>query len=201
MPALRSPNDLLAKELKEIFSAERQLSRVLPRLAKTVATDAVREALERRREQGAQLMEEIDQALEEMGTTKARPKNPAIEGLLEDINQDREEIEDERVREAALIGGIQKVQHYCIAAWGTSASLGRLLGEEKAVEAMERVLEEGKRFDEELTEIAERDVNPRMLEDEEGEEGGEEEGSEEENGGEQRGRKGGGGQSKGRKKA
>ena len=193
MPAMRSPKDLLARELKEIYSAERQLSRALPRLTKTVMTEAVREALDRRREQGAKLMEELDEALEELGATKARPKNPAIEGLIEDLNQNREEIEDERMMEAALIGSIQKIQHYCIAAWGTSKSLAQLMEQPKAVQAMERVLEEGKRFDEELTEIAEREVNPQMMGGGEEEEGGEE-------GGQERGGKksGGGGKRSGR---
>lgn len=164
MPALKTPKDLLAKELKEIYSAERQLSRALPRLLKTVKSDPLRQSLERRQEQGAKLMEDLDKVLEEIGTTKARPKNAAVEGLIEDINQHREEIQDERMQEAALIGGIQKLEHYCIAAWGTSASLGRLLNQQRAVKVMERVLDEGKRLDQELTQIAERDINPRMLE-------------------------------------
>ena len=163
-PALKSPTDLLTKELKEIYSAERQLSRTLPRLIKAVKTDSVRQELERRQEQGAKLMEELDEVLEEIGTTKARPKNAAVEGLIEDINEHREQIQDERMQEVALIGGIQKVEHYCIAAWGTSASIARALKQQRAVKAMEQALENGKQLDKELTEIAEGEVNPRMIE-------------------------------------
>lgn len=161
--ALKSPNDLLIQEVKEIYSAERQLSRSLPKLAKTVSSQRLREMLERRREQGAALVESLDEALEEMGVTKSRPKNVAVEGLIEDANQHVEEIEDEKMLDAALIGAVQKIQHYCIAAWGTTASFGRLLDEPKVVEAMERVLEEGKRYDEEMTRLAEEEVNPAML--------------------------------------
>ena len=75
MPALRSPEDLLIMELKQIHSAERQLSRALPRLAKQLDSDRLREMLDRRREQGAGLIERIEDALEEMQTSKGRQKN------------------------------------------------------------------------------------------------------------------------------
>ena len=179
--ALKSPMDLLTQELKEIYSAERQLSRALPKLAKTVQSQRLREMLERRREQGGTLIEAIDEALEEIGTTKSRPKNPAMEGLLEDVNEHVAEIKDEAMLDAALLASIQKIEHYCIAAWGTAKSMGNLLGQEKVVEAMERALEEGKRYDEEMTQLAETEVNQAMLgEGEQGKVAGEQEVEEEE---------------------
>jgi ferritin-like metal-binding protein YciE len=199
--ALKSPMDLLTQELKEIYSAERQLSRAIPKLAKTVQSQRLREMLERRREQGGTLIEAIDEALDEIGTTKSRPKNPAMEGLLEDVNEHVDEIKDEAMLDAALLASIQKIEHYCIAAWGTAKSMGNLLGQEKVVEAMERALEEGKRYDEEMTQLAETEVNPAMLgegeqgkvageqeAEEEEEEGGEEEGGKEEGGSRQKSR-------------
>jgi ferritin-like metal-binding protein YciE len=188
---LRSPADLLTQEVKEIHSAERQLSRAMPKLAKAVSSQRLREMLEKRREQGATLIESIDEALEELGTTRARKKNDAIEGLIEDANQHVEEISDKKMLDAALIGAVQKIEHYCIAAWGTVASMGRLFEQQKVVEAMERALDEGKRFDQEMTQLAETEVNPAMLrQDEEGE--GEEEESGEEAGEEGQEEKGGG---------
>ena len=179
--ALKSPMDLLTQELKEIYSAERQLSRAIPKLAKTVQSQRLREMLERRREQGGTLIEAIDEALEEIGTTKSRPKNPAMEGLLEDVNEHVDEIKDEAMLDAALLASIQKIEHYCIAAWGTAKSMGNLLGQEKVVEAIERALEEGKRYDEEMTQLAETEVNQAMLgEGEQGKVAGEQEVEEEE---------------------
>lgn len=163
MTALRSPDDILATELKEIYSAERQLSRVIPKLTKKVASDHLREMLEQRREQGAELIEQLDEAFESMQVSKARPKNVAAEGLLEDANQRLEEVEDEKLIDPVLIASLQKIEHYCIAAWGTAASMGRLLGQEQVVKTMERVLDEGKQFDVEMTRLAESEVNPRML--------------------------------------
>jgi ferritin-like metal-binding protein YciE len=188
---LRSPADLLTQEVKEIHSAERQLSRAMPKLAKAVSSQRLREMLEKRREQGATLIESIDEALEELGTTRARKKNDAIEGLIEDANQHVEEISDKKMLDAALIGAVQKIEHYCIAAWGTVASMGRLFEQQKVVEAMERALDEGKRFDQEMTQLAETEVNPAMLrQDEEGD--GEEAESGEETGEEGQEEKGGG---------
>lgn len=189
MPALRSPEDILATELKEIYGAERQLSRAIPRLAKKVHSERLRDLLEQRREQGEALIEELDEALNEMDVTKGRPKNIAAEGLIEDANQHLEEIEDEALRDTLLLASVQKIEHYCIAAWGTAKSMGRLLGQDKVVETMEHVLDEGKRYDEELTQLAEKEINPKLMqgEDEDAEET--EEDAEGENDGSARGGK------------
>jgi ferritin-like metal-binding protein YciE len=170
MPTLRSPEDILVTELKEIYSAERQLSRALPRLAKRVTSDRLREKLDERREQGAALLEELDAAFEDMDVGKSRLKNVAAEGLLEDVNEHLEEIKDDKLLDPVLLASVQKIEHYCIAAWGTAASVARLLGQEKVTKTMERVLGEGKRFDQEMTSLAEDEVNPTMLAEGEGSE-------------------------------
>jgi ferritin-like metal-binding protein YciE len=182
MPALRSPEDFLALELKQIHSAERQLSRALPRLARQVDSDRLREMLDRRREQGAGLIERIEDALEEMQTTKARQKNIVAEALIEDVNEHLGDIEDDAMTDAFVLAAVQKTEHYCIAAWGTAAALARLLDEDEVVQTMEQALDEGKRFDAEMTKLAEEEINPRMLEDEEeeGEEDEEEDGEDDE---------------------
>jgi ferritin-like metal-binding protein YciE len=172
MPGVQSPEDLLSMELKAIHSAEKQLSRAIPKLEKATSSAAVRKMLERRRERGTKLIDDIESALDDMETGKKRPKNVVVEALLDDIEQHVDEIDDENMLDAALIGEVQKLEHYCIAAWGTSAALARLLEQPKVVKSMERALGEGKRFDEELTKLAEEEINPKILdgnrEDEEG---------------------------------
>ena len=175
MAGLRSPEEILTNELKEIYSAERQLTRTLPRLAKKATSERLREMLDHRREQGTTLMEQLDEVFEEMQVSKGRAKNPAAEGLLEDTSQHLELVEDQRLVDPVLLADTQKIEHYCIASWGTARSLGRLLEETKVVETMDQVLDEGKRFDEELTKLAEEEINPRMLEEHQGGEDGEEE--------------------------
>jgi ferritin-like metal-binding protein YciE len=164
MPKPKTAQDILVTELKEIHSAERQLSRAVPKLSRKLANETFKQKLEERRTQGEQVIEELDRIFDKMGVTKARPKNVAAEGLIEDMNEHLEEIDDPKLLDPTLVGAIQKLQHYCIAAWGTTASLGRLLGEQDVVKLMERLLDEGKRMDEELTQLAESEINPAMLE-------------------------------------
>ena len=163
MPSPRTPEDILATELKEIYSAERQVMRALPKLSRRVQNARLKEALDTRRQQGETLLEELDQTFEQMEVSKGRAKNAAAEGLIEDLNQHLEEIQDERMLEPVLIAGLQKLEHYCIAAWGTARSMGRLLGEDRVIQSMERVLDEGRDLDEQLTRLAEDEVNPAMM--------------------------------------
>ena len=168
MPAPKSAQDILVTELKEIHSAERQFSRAQPKLSRAISSQALKDKLQARREQGAGIIEELDSIFDEMGVTKARPKNVAAEGLIEDMNEHLQEIDNPALLDAVLLGAVQKLQHYCIAAWGTTAALGRLLDQPAVVTLMERVLEEGKRDDQELTELAESEVNPAMIAGEDG---------------------------------
>jgi ferritin-like metal-binding protein YciE len=182
MPALRSPEDMLTTELKEIYSAERQLSRIIPRLSKRVSSDSLREKLDERLKQGEELIEELDDALEELEAPKARQKNIAMEGLIEDLTHHLEEIEEETLLDPLLLASVQKIEHYCIAAWGAAAAMGRLLEQEKVVKTMDRVLGEGKKFDDEMTRLATEEINPQMLESAEAEDESEEDEDEDETG-------------------
>ncbi len=163
MAVPKSARDILVTELKEIHSAERQMSRATPKLMKRIQSEPMKQKLQERLDQGATIIETLDDIFEKMEVTKARPKNVAAEGLIEDLNQLMEQIEDPKLLEPLLLAGVQKIEHYCIAAWGTAASLGRLLEERQVVQLMERVLGEGKRYDQELTELAEGELNPAML--------------------------------------
>lgn len=177
--ALRTANDLIVKELKEIYSAERQLTRIIPKLAKSVSSEKLRDMLDQRRQQGSELIEGLDEVFEEMGTSKGRQKNAAIEVLLDDVNQHIDDIDDDRLLDVALVGAVQKIEHYCIAAWGTAKSLGQAVQMQKIVDCMQQALEQGKQLDQQMTQLAESEINPAILEG--GEEG--EQGEEQESGG------------------
>jgi ferritin-like metal-binding protein YciE len=176
---------MLTTELKEIYSAERQLSRIIPRLAKKVSSESLREKLDLRLKQGEELIEQLDETLDELEAPKARQKNVAMEGLIEDLTNHMEEIEEESLRDPLLLASVQKIEHYCIAAWGAAAAMGRLLEQDKVVKTMERVLGEGKKFDDEMTRLAAEEINPQMMESAEAgedEEEGEEDEDEQEEG-------------------
>ncbi|MCU0760291.1 MAG: DUF892 family protein [Steroidobacteraceae bacterium] len=163
--AKQSPDgsELLALELKEIHSAESQLSKVVPRLAKSVQSDRLRELLEERLAQGEQVIADVESALEELDETPRGRKNVAAEGLINDAREHAQEIAAGPALDSVLIGAIQKTGHYCIAAWGTARSLAEAVGQRQAARALERAVKEGARFDEQLTQLAEREVTPALL--------------------------------------
>ena len=195
--------ELLLLELQEIHSAENQLSRMLPRIIKAAESEKLQQMLEERQQQGERLIQELESVFDEMEESPGRKKNVAAEGLINDIREHIQEIEQGPALDAVLIASIQKTEHYCIAAWGTARSLAQAVGEETTVEAMERALKEGKAMDEQLTELAEQEITPQLLAEELGEEeeedeadpdlqAGEEEDEEEESGGRKGSRRSGG---------
>jgi ferritin-like metal-binding protein YciE len=163
-------NELLVLELQEIHSAESQLARALPRLTKAVQSEELQELVERRQQEGERVIEEVASALEAMEENPGRRKNSAAEGLINSAREHVQELQPGPALDAVLIGAIQKTEHYCIAAWGTARSLAQAAEQRTAVKAMERALKEGKRYDEELTQLAESEINPQLLGQEEGEE-------------------------------
>jgi len=170
--------ELLTLELQQIRSAESELSRALPSLAQAVESEDLRELLELREQQGKRILGELEAAFDELEEDPPQKKNPAAEGLIEAARGHVREIEEGPALDAALIAGIQKVEHYCIAAWGTARSLAKATGHKTTVRAMEQELKDGKKLDEKLTELAEQEITPALLseelEDEEGSEGDEE---------------------------
>ncbi len=173
-PSKESPDgsELLVLELQEIHSAENQLSRILPRLIKAAESETLQKLLERRLAEGERLLKDVESGLEELEATPGRKKNVAAEGLVNDAREHVQEIEAGPALDAVLIGAIQKTEHYCIAAWGTVRALSEALGQKDIARAMERALEEGKAYDEELTQLAEQEVTPELLQLAAGEDGG-----------------------------
>jgi ferritin-like metal-binding protein YciE len=169
--------ELLVLELQAIHNAESQLSRVLPRLSKAIDSDKLGPMIDERLEEGERIINEIEAVFDEMEESPGRRKNVAAEGLINDAREHVQEIESGPSLDAVLIGAIQKTEHYCIAAWGSAKALGGAVGQKTAVRAMDRALKEGGKFDQRLTELAEKEITPALLalgseRGEEGQEGG-----------------------------
>jgi ferritin-like metal-binding protein YciE len=155
--------ELLVIELQEIYSAESQLARVLPRLSKAIQSEALRAMMDERLKEGETILNDIETSLDEIEETPGRKKNIAAEGLIADAREHVQEIQTGPALDAVLTGAIQKTEHYCIAAWGTAKALAAATGQKSAVRAMDRALKEGGRFDERLTALAERELTPALL--------------------------------------
>jgi ferritin-like metal-binding protein YciE len=155
--------ELLTLELQEIHSAENQLSRVLPRLAKALDSEKLGALMDERLAEGERIIKDIEVVFDEMDESPGRKKNVAAEGLINDAREHVQEIEAGPALDAVLIGALQKTEHYCIAAWGTAKALAQAVGQKTATRAMERALKEGGPFDERLTKLAAEEITPALL--------------------------------------
>lgn len=159
--AIKTLEDLFIHELSDVHSAERQISKALPRLARAAENPELTAAFETHLEETVGQIERLDQVVELLGIRLKRIKCAAMEGLVEEGKEVIDSVEKGPVRDAALVGGAQKVEHYEIAAYGTLCALAKQLGYDDAVKLLKATLEEEKATDEKLTILAESGGNQR----------------------------------------
>lgn len=150
------------QELADIYDAEKQLVKALPKMAKAAQNDQLREGIEEHLEQTEEHIQRLEQVFEQFGEKAKARKCHGIAGLLE---EGQERIR-EKAGDAALISAAQKVEHYEIAAYGSLKSWAELLKENDAADLLDETLEEEKNTDEKLTEMAESVVNQEESEEE-----------------------------------
>ncbi|AUJ13916.1 hypothetical protein BVV20_19930 [Xanthomonas oryzae pv. oryzae] len=159
--AIKTVEELFIHELSDIYSAEKQLTKSLPRLARAASEPKLKQAFEVHLEETQGQIERIDQVVDVLGIKLKRIKCAAMEGLVEESREVIDEIEAGPVRDAALIGGAQKVEHYEIASYGTIAAMAKQLGYADALPLLIATLEEEKATDEKLTLLAEQGGNAK----------------------------------------
>ena len=159
--AVKSIEELFIHELSDIYSAEKQLTKALPRLARAAEAPELVAAFELHLEETQGQIERIDQVVEVLDIKLKRIKCAAMEGLVEEGKEVIDSIKAGALRDAALIGGAQKVEHYEIAAYGTLCALAKQLGYTEALALLKETLAEEKSTDEKLTLLAEGGGNQR----------------------------------------
>lgn len=159
MPARKSVEDLFIHELSDVYSAEKQITKALPRLARASTNPLLAEAFLSHLEETQGQIERIDQLVEMAGLKLKRMKCVAMEGLIEESKELLDEIEKGAVLDAALIGAAQKVEHYEIAAYGTLIAMAKHLRMKEAAQLLADTLVEEKSADEKLSAIAEEGGN------------------------------------------
>jgi ferritin-like metal-binding protein YciE len=166
--------ELYVKELRDLYSAENQLVRALPKLAEAATSDELRTAFEEHLQQTQGHVQRLETIFENLGEKPSGEKCKGMEGLVKEGSEVVEDDEFEgEVKDSALIAAAQRVEHYEIAGYGTVRTFASLLEDDEAVELLEQTLEEEKETDQKLTEIAES-VNVEALDEgAEGEEQGE----------------------------
>jgi ferritin-like metal-binding protein YciE len=152
---VESIEDLFLDELKDLYSAEKQITKALPKLVKAASTQELSAAFDSHLQETkghVERLEEIFQTLGKKGTGKTCE---GMKGVLEEGSEVIQEIEKGPIRDAGLIAAAQRVEHYEIAGYGSVRSFAQLLGKQDIVELLEETLQEEKAADEKLTKISE----------------------------------------------
>jgi len=156
---LNTLQDLFIHELKDLYSAETQLVKALPKMAKAASAEDLQTGFEEHLEQTKRHVSRLDEIAEHLGCKLTGHTCKAMQGLIKEGGELISEDAEDSVRDAGLIGAAQRVEHYEIAGYGTARALAKLLGHDDAVELLGETLEEEKETDEKLTELAESAIN------------------------------------------
>lgn len=150
-----SLQELYVKELQDLYDAENQLIKALPKMAEGAASEDLKTAFEEHLEQTKEHAQRLEQILEKLGEDAKGEKCKGMEGLVKEGSEILDEDMEEPVKDAAIISAAQRVEHYEIAGYGTVRTYASLLEDDEAVQLLEKTLDEEREADEKLTELAE----------------------------------------------
>ena len=161
--SLESMQDLLVEELRDLYNAEQQLVKALPRIAEKAAAPSLRQALQDHLRETQGQLTRLEQIFSGLGTQPTGKKCKGMEGLLNESEDILSEEGLEPVRDAGIIAAANRVEHYEIAAYGCAMTFAQLLGRQDIVTLLQQTLDEEKAADRKLTAIAEGEVNSEAL--------------------------------------
>jgi ferritin-like metal-binding protein YciE len=150
--------ELYVDELRDLLSAENQIVKALPKMAKKAASPQLRQAFEEHLEQSKGHVERLQQIFANMDLSARAKTCKGMQGIMAEGTELMEEV-DEPALDAALISAAQKVEHYEMASYGTVRAYARLLGDEKAARLLQQTLDEEGETDKKLTKLAESGIN------------------------------------------
>jgi ferritin-like metal-binding protein YciE len=153
---IKTMQDFFIHELSDIYSAEKQLAKALPRLSRAADNQDLAQAFEQHLEETRGQIERIDRIVDQLDIRLKRVKCQGMEGLVDEAREIIETVPQGPLRDAALIGGAQKAEHYEIASYGTLCVLARQMGHQDAAELLDQTLQEEKATDQKLTQLAEQ---------------------------------------------
>ncbi len=157
--SLKTLEDLFLHEIKDLYNAEQQLVKALPKMAKAASSEKLRQGFEEHLEQTRGHVNRLEKIFDQIGKSHRGAKCEAMVGLIEEGSKLIHEEAEPEVKDAGLIGAAQRVEHYEIAGYGTARTLARLLNRTEAEELLQQTLDEEKETDEKLTQLAESEVN------------------------------------------
>jgi ferritin-like metal-binding protein YciE len=160
---LNTLKQLYIEELRDLHSAENQLLKALPKMAKGASSEELKLAFENHLDQTKVHVERLEEIFERLDETPKGKTCQAMKGLVEEGSEILEEDGEESVLDAGIIAAAQKVEHYEIASYGTVRTFAQLLGEDEAAEVLQETLDEEGDADKLLTQLAQEIVNPEAL--------------------------------------
>lgn len=156
---LNNLKDLLIHELKDVYNAEQQITKALPKMMKACSSEELKKAFQNHLEVTEKQIQRLDKVFEMMGEKSSGEKCKAMEGIIKESESMMDEKADASVMDAALIGCAQRVEHYEIAAYGTVCTYAKQLGMDDVLEQLKETLAEEKETDALLSKIAEKSIN------------------------------------------
>lgn len=160
---LNTLKQLYIEELRDLHSAENQLLKALPKMAKGASSEELKLAFENHLDQTKVHVERLEEIFERLDETPKGKTCQAMKGLVEEGSEMLGEYGEECVLDAGIIAAAQKVEHYEIASYGTVRTFAQLLGEDEAAELLQETLDEEGEADKLLTQLAQQIVNPEAL--------------------------------------
>ena len=152
-------NELFLDTLKDIYYAEKQILKALPKMAKAANSDKLRSAFEKHHDETEGHVERLEQIFELLGKAARGKKCKAMEGLIEEGKEMMQEDMEPEVMDAALIAAAQRIEHYEIAGYGTVRTYAQLLDEQNQAKLLQQTLDEEGEADKKLTQLAESMIN------------------------------------------
>jgi len=159
MSTAKNLRDLFVDELKDIYWAEKALTKAIPKMIKKATSQELVGALDKHLSETEEHVARLEEVFASINEKASAKKCEAMSGLIEEAGQIMEETEDGSVRDAGIISAAQKVEHYEIATYGTLYSFANTLGEKKAASLLQQTLKEEKAADQKLTDIATSFIN------------------------------------------
>lgn len=160
MTKLKNLDDLLVHELQDIYNAENQITKALPKMVKAAANEDLKAAFSEHLEQTEGQIVRLEQVFKLLGVPVKGRKCDAMAGILEEGAKTMEEDAEPSVKDAALISAAQKVEHYEIASYGCVATYAESLGYDQVHQLLSATLTEEEQTDAKLSELAETVINP-----------------------------------------
>ena len=160
---LNTLQKLYTDELRDLYNAENQLLKALPKMAKAASSEELKEAFEKHLEQTKGHVKRLEQVFEEL---EEKPKGKtcrAMKGLIEEGSEILQQEGEESILDAGIIVAAQKVEHYEIASYGSVRTFAHLLGQNKAAELLQTTLDEESETNELLNRLATSTINPEAL--------------------------------------